>query len=98
MMTTMDLVGISLLVQFWPGILKTAADDLKVVLIALNGVVLVGGICILVWTFKFISFGINMSIILTLFYPLASGGINYYLLTIIQQAEIEVSIKLPTQY
>jgi hypothetical protein len=84
MLACIGMVMLSLVIQFFPSQLKTSCDDLKVVICTLIGILLVGTIVILVWSFKMLALGINLSIMLTFFYPVAVGAVSFYILTVIQ--------------
>ena len=83
MLVTLCMFALALVIQFMPAYIKTSCDDLKVVLCAVEGILLVGGISVLIWSLKMLALGINLSIILTMFYPLAVGAITFYLLDVI---------------
>jgi hypothetical protein len=76
MLSCIGMVMLSLVIQFFPTQLKTSCT--------LIGILLTGTIVILVWSFKMLAIGINLSIILTFFYPVAVGAVSFYILTVIQ--------------
>jgi len=76
MLVAVLMVALSIVLAFFSGSAKSSADDLKAVLIGLAIVILMGSISILVWTFKTFSISVNLSIILTFFYPISTGAVT----------------------
>jgi hypothetical protein len=72
------LLGIAL--QLNDFVKYSLVDDLTIALSVVIFIVLTGGISLLVSTFKVLSWRVNLSIILTLFYPLSACGLLIYLL------------------
>ena len=88
------LVVLSVVLFFFPSQVKSSADDLQAVLISLLAILLVGAVFLVVWGFKTVTVGITLSIMLTFFYPIASGAVTYYILYVLLRTGVEPEYKM----
>ena len=89
------IMTISVLIQFAPSAIRTSIETIKIIIATICFVMAIGFAFVLAWSIRSFSLRLNVSLLLTFFYPIAESGLCLYLLHNMSHEGITVRLTLP---